>query len=155
MVQKNNWEKNSPEFNLLNYPLAYWMNRTSSVVVNEYCDVGPIEFALPNSKTGFFDEGVVQKLFGKNPDGGSDRFVSNDDLDEPYGNIHSYVGHMMKSSGELMTFSVGGPRFFENNTIMECFNEWALGTVRDEYEIEIYRDCEKVYGSPLFRSQYE
>ena len=50
---------------------------------------------------------------------------------------------------------VGGPRFFENNTIVECFNEWALGTARDEYEVEIYRDCEKVHGPPLFRSQYE
>ena len=88
------------------------MNRTSNVVVNEYCDVDRIEFALLNSKTGCFDECVVQKLFGKNPDGGSDRFVSNDDLNEPYGNIHSYVGRMMISSGELMTFSVGGPRFF-------------------------------------------
>ena len=61
------------------------MNRTSYLVVNEYCDIGPIEFALPNSKRGFLDECVVQKLFDKNPDGGSDRFVSNDDLDEPYG----------------------------------------------------------------------
>ena len=61
----------------------------------------------------------------------------------------------MQSSGELMTFSVGCPRFFENNTIVECFNEWALGTARDEYEVDIYRDCERVYGSPLFRSHYE
>ena len=65
VVQINNWEKNSPGFNLLNYPSAYWMNRTTNVVVNEYCDVGPIEFALPNSKTGFFYECVLQKLFGK------------------------------------------------------------------------------------------
>ena len=131
------------------------MNRTSNVVVNEYCDIGPIEFALPNSKTGFFDECVVQKIYGENSDGGSDRFVSNVDLDEAYGNIHSYVGCMMQSSGELMTFSVGGPRFLENITTVECFNEWALSTARDEYEVEIYRDCERVYGSPLFRSHYE
>ena len=30
----------------------------------------------------------------------------------------------MKVSGELKTFSVGGPRFFENNTIIECFDDW-------------------------------
>ena len=151
-VQKNGWGKNSP--GLLNNCSYYWMNKTSGVVVNEYCDIGPIEFALPNSKTGFFDEFVIQKIYGKNPDDGSDRFVLND-LDEPYGNIHSYVGCMMQSSGELVTFSVGGPRFFDNNTIVKCFNEWALGTARDEYEVDIYRDCERVYGSPLFRSHYE
>ena len=43
----------------------------------------------------------------------SDRFVLNVDLDEPFGNIHSYVGCMVQSSGELMTFSVGGPRFLK------------------------------------------
>ena len=66
-VQKNGWGKNSPESLSCS---CYWMNKTSNVVVNEYCDVGPIEFALPNSKTGFFDEFVIQKVYGKNPDGG-------------------------------------------------------------------------------------
>ena len=102
--------------------MGYWSNNPNAV--NEYCsNAGPVEFALPNSKIGFFDECAVQSLHDENPD--SERFVLDEDLNEPYNDIASYIGHMMRSSGELMTFSVGGPRFFENNAIIECFNEWT------------------------------
>ena len=65
---------------------------------------------------------------------------------------------MMSASGKLMTFLVGGPRCFENNTVMEIFNKWNsvnLSNVHHEHLIEVYRDCPRVYGSPLFRMHYE
>ena len=71
----------------------------------------------------FFDECAVQRVHDENPD--SERFVLNEALNEPYNDIASYVGRMMRSSGELMTFLVGGSRFFKNNAIIECSNEWT------------------------------
>ena len=65
-----------------------------------------------------------------------------------YDDEDSYVGRMMMElSGELMTFSVGGPRFFENNSLVECFEQWSGHNLANtEYLVEIYRDCPKVYG---------
>ena len=72
--------------------LGYWSNKHNAV--NQYhSNVGPVEFALPNSKIGFFDECAVQRLHDENPD--SERFVLDKDLNEPYNDIASYVGCMM------------------------------------------------------------
>ena len=55
-----------------------------------------------------------------------------------------------------MTFSVGGPRFFENNTVMEIFDELdGVNLANDEHLIEVYRNCPRVHGSPLFLMHYE
>ena len=55
----------------------------------------------------------------------------------------------MALSEELVTFSVGGPRFFENYTVVESFDEWGQENLANsEHLIEIY--C-----SPLFRTHYD
>ena len=57
---------------------------------------------------------------------------------------------MMHLSGELMIFSVGGPRYFENNTIVECFDHWCGENAANSLHfIEVYQDCAKLYGSPF------
>ena len=57
----------------------------------------------------------MQYIYLRNPNANPNRFVRLPHLDDPYDDEDSYVGRMMiELSGELMTFSVGGPRFFEN-----------------------------------------
>ena len=108
--------------------------------------------SLPNSRIGFFDECVTQKVYSKNPDPDTNRYH---DLSivEPYDEENSYIGHMIALSKELVTFSIGGPRFFENDTVVESFDEWGQENLANsEHFIEIYHDCSRVYGSPLFRT---
>ena len=39
---------------------------------------------------------------------------------------------------------------------MECFEQWSgHNLANNDYLVEIYRDCPKVYGSPVFRRHYE
>ena len=96
-----------------------WSNEHVDIV-HEYKDIGCIELALPNSKIGFFYECVTQKFHEGNPDSG---LFFDLELQDIYDEPNSYENSMMSASGELMTFSVGGPRFFENNTVMEIFNK--------------------------------
>ena len=47
-------------------------------------------------------------------------------------------------------------RFFENSTVVESFDEWGQENLANsEHLIEIYHDCSRVYGSPLFRTHYD
>ena len=55
-----------------------------------------------------------------------------------------------------MTFAVGGPRFFENNTSLENSSLWIRRNLaKNIHHMYIFRDCKYVYGSPLFRYSYE
>ena len=42
-----------------------------------------------------------------------------------YENPNGYQTHCMDISGELMTFCVGGPRYFENNLPLENSPLWV------------------------------
>ena len=89
---------------------------------------GPSEYSLPNSQWGFFDECVTQKFFHRNPDNGmliTYRNENNQLVEDIYSNVNSYQCHCMDISGELMTFSVGGPRHFENNLPLENSPLWT------------------------------
>ena len=101
----------------------------------------------------FFYECVTQKFHEGNPDSG---LFFDLELQDIYDEPSSYENSIMSASGELMTFSVGGPRFFENNTVMEIFSEWnGVNLANEEHLIEVYHDCPRVYGSPLFCMHYE
>ena len=62
----------------------------------------------------------------------------------------------MDISGELMTFCVGRPRYFENNLLLENSPLWTgRNLAHDIYHLDIFRDCKYMYRSPLFRVHYE
>ena len=92
-------------------------------ILKEYRDPGPTELSLPNSRIGFFNECVIQRFHNENPDTTKARFRE-PSLDDVYDFENSYANRQMELSKELITFSVGGPRFFENNAIVESFDEW-------------------------------
>ena len=82
----------------------------------------------------------------------------NDDqvTDDIYGNANRYQCHCMDVSGELMTFCVGGPRYFKNNLPLENSPLWkGRNLATSTYHRDVFRDCKYVYGSPLFRWYYE
>ena len=129
-----------------------WSNEHVDIV-HEYKDIGCIDLALPNSKIGFFDECITQTFHEGNPDSG---LFFDLELQDIYDEPNSYENSMMSASGELMTISVGGPRFFESNTVMGIFDEWnGVDLANYEHLIEVYRNCPRVYGSPLFHMHYE
>ena len=77
-------------------------------------------------------------------------------IDDVYGDPNSYQANCMDISGELMTFCVGGPRYFENNVCLEhSFHHPDRNQARDIHHQCVFRDCKFVYGSPLFRQHYE
>ena len=83
----------------------------------------PLEYSLPNSKCGFFNECVTQRFFDRDPDAGK-LIQCHDENNQVlevdiYTHENSYQCHCIDISGELMTFSVGGPRHFENNLPLE------------------------------------
>ena len=101
---------------------AYWSVNKHKTTNREFQCSGPMECALPNSKTGFFYECVTQKFYECNPD--KNLFVEDDNVEEdetlePFDVSGSCMGRMMELSSELMSFSIGGPRLFINNAIVE------------------------------------
>ena len=89
---------------------------------------GPLEYSQSNSKWGFFDKCVTQKFFDEDPGKGSltlYRDKNNHVIEDIYGNSNSYQCHCMDITGELMTFCVGGPRYFENNLPLENSPLWT------------------------------
>ena len=83
------------------------------------------------------------------------RNEQNQVIDDVYGDPNSYQANCMDISGELMTFCVGGPRYFENNVCLEnSFHHTDRNQARDIHQC-VFRDCKFVYGSPLFRQHYE
>ena len=132
--------------------LPNWSNEHIDIVC-EYKDIDCIELALPNSKIGFFDECVTQKFYEDNPDS---HLFFDLELQDVYDEPNSYESSMMSASGELMTFSVGGPRSFKNNVMVESFYEWnGENLANNQHLIEVYHNSLRVYGSPLFRMHYE
>ena len=103
---------------------GYWSVNKHKTTNREFQCSGPKEYALPNSKTGFFYECVTQKFYECNLD--KNLFVEDDDVEEdemlePFDVSGSYMGRMMELSSELTSFLIGGPRLFENNAIVETF----------------------------------
>ena len=80
------------------------------------------DFSIPNCQNGFFDACVTLKFYSVDP---SHRYLihhwnaQNQVIDDVYGDLSSYQANCMHISGELMTFCVGGPRYFENNVCLE------------------------------------
>ena len=149
---------NSPVLRSNSFDHCYWYDqRVRKVSSLNAC--GPIEYSLPNSRWGFFDECVTQKF--SDTDLGQASLISyrdenNNIMGDIYSNASSYQCHCMDISGELMTFCVGGPRYFENNLPLENSPLWTEKNLAyDTHMKDVFRDCKYVYGSPLFRIHYE
>ena len=134
-----------------------WFNKHVNVV-EEYKHWGPLECSLPNSRIGFFYSCVTEKLHVNDPCPSSTRtyFDGHDEIGDVYSNANSYQSHMMDISKELMTFSIGGPRFFENNTLLENSLDCAEANLANcTQHADTFRDCKYVLGSPMVRMHYE
>ena len=121
---------------------------------------GPLEYSLPNSKWGFFDECVTQRFFDRDlPSGTLIQYCdeNNQVLEvDIYAHENSYQCHCIDISGELMTFSIGGPRHFDNNLPLENSPLWeGKNLAHYIHHHDMFRDCKYVYGSPLFRYHCE
>ena len=115
-----------------------------------------IEYALPNSRLGFFDECVNQKFYMRDPCDNTlikYRDENNVILEDVYGNTNGHQSHVMDISGELTMFCMGGPRSFENNVTLENSPLWSERNLA--FDVDVFRDCKYVYGLPLFRFHYE
>ena len=64
-----------------------------------------------------------QRFHDENPDTTEARFHE-PSLDDVCDFENTYGSQQMELSKELITFSVGGPTVFENNAIVESFDEW-------------------------------
>ena len=122
----------------------YWQGRS---IMPHHCDES-IEYALPNSRSSFFDNCVVQK------------FEAVSEIHSHYHTtdyIHdTYEYKMMQHSCECMSFCVGGPRYFEAPTIVETVDQWSSWNRSKDFlpTNNSYRDCGYVAKSPLYRNQY-
>ena len=77
-------------------------------------------------------------------------------IEDVYSNANSFESQCASISGELHTFCIGGPWYFQNNTLLENSPSWGLiNPAKDIHNICIFRDTKHVYGSPLFRHHYE
>ena len=77
-------------------------------------------------------------------------------VEDVYGDLNGYQTQCASISGELMTFCVGGPRYFQNNGLLENSPLWTvLNPANDIHNTDIFRDTKYTYGSPLFRQHYE
>ena len=77
-------------------------------------------------------------------------------IEDAYGNLNGYQSQCTSISGELMTFCIGGLRYFQNNTLLENSPLWTcLNPANDIHDTDIFRDTKYTYGSPLFRQHYK
>ena len=77
-------------------------------------------------------------------------------IGDVYSNANSFESQCASISGELHTFCIGGPRYFQNNTLLENSPSWGLtNPAKDIHNVCIFRDTKHRYGSPLFRHHYE
>ena len=103
-----------------------------------------IEYALPNSRVGFFNECLIQKF----EDTDHINYETSDYLRD------TYDIKLMRMSGECVSFCVGGPRFFGNATIVETFEHWSgWNRSTKPKDDAIYKDCKYVGGSSSYRAQ--
>ena len=117
------------------------------------------DYIEPNTRNGFFDSCVVQKFYTRDLCPSMLTLYRNDDntiMEDVYGNLNGYESQCASVSGELMTFCIGGPRYFQNNTLLENSPLWTcLNPANDIHDTDIFRDTKYTYGSPLFRQHYE
>ena len=107
------------------------MNRDVDKFVNktfgEECSIGfsrrgcwkweHFDYVEPNTRNGFFDSCVVQKFYTRDPCPSTLTLYRNADdmiIEDVYVNLNGYQSQCASISGELMTFCVGGPRYFQN-----------------------------------------
>ena len=77
-------------------------------------------------------------------------------IEDVYSNANSFESQCASISGELHTFCIGGPQYFQNNTLLENSPSWGLiNPAKDIHNTCIFRDTKHIYGSPLFRHHYE
>ena len=73
-----------------------------------------------------------------------------------YSNTNSFESQCASISGELHTFCIGGPWYFQNNTLLENSpSRGLINPAKDIHNICVFRDTKHVCGSPLFRHHYE
>ena len=118
-----------------------------------------VDYSVPNTRNGFFDACVTQKFYDINLSEGI--FIAHQNgedqiIEDVYGNPNGYQTHCMDISGELMTFCVGGPRYFENNLPLANSPLWVGPNLASYiHHQDVFQDCKFVYGSPLFRQHYK
>ena len=77
-------------------------------------------------------------------------------IGDVYSNANSFESQCASISGELHTFCIGGPQYFQNNTLLENSPSWGLiNPAKDIHNVCIFRDTKHIYGFPLFRHHYE
>ena len=117
------------------------------------------DYIEPNTHNGFFDSCVIQQFFPVDPSPQSSTVYADNQgmaIGDVYSNANSFESQCASISGELHTFCIGGPWYFQNNTLLE--NSSSLGLInpaKDIHNVCIFRDTKHVYGSPLFRHHYE
>ena len=127
---------------LTSHGSKYWQGRS---IMPHHRDES-IEYALPNSRSSFFDNSVVQKF---------------EAVSELHSHYHTtdyirdtYEYEMMQFSGECMSFCVGGPRYIEAPTIVETFDQSSSWNRSKDFlpMNNSYKDCGYVAKSPLYRN---
>ena len=117
------------------------------------------DYVEPNTRNGFFDSCVIQRFFPVDPSPQSLTVYADNQgvaIGDVYSNANSFESQCESISGELHTFCIGGPRYFQNNTLLENSPSWGLiNPAKDIHNVCIFRDTKHVYGSPLFRHHYE
>ena len=126
---------------------------------HRFWKVNGFDYVEPNTRNGFFDPCVIQRFFPVDPSP-QPLMVYTDNqgvaIEDVYSNANSFESQYASISGELHTFCVGGPRYFQNNTLLENSPSWGLiNPAKDIHNICIFRDTKHVYGSLLFRHNYE
>ena len=81
-----------------------------------------IDYVEPNMCNGFFDLCVIQRFFPVDPSPQSLTVYTDNQgvaIEDVYSNANSFESQCASISGELHTFCIGGPRYFQNNTLLE------------------------------------
>ena len=127
--------------------------------MNRFWKANGFDCVEPNTRNGFFDSCVIQRFFPADPSPQSLTVYADNQgvaIGDVYSNANSFESQCASISGELHTFCIGGPRYFQNNTLLESSPSWGLiNPAKDIHNVCIFRDTRHVYGSPLFRHHYE
>ena len=112
-----------------------------------------------NTHNGFFDSCIIQQFFPLDPSPQSLMVYADNQgvaIEDVYSNANSFESQCASISGELHTLCIGGPRYFQNNTLLENSPSWGLiNPAKDIHNVCIFRDTKHVYSSLLFRHHYE
>ena len=80
------------------------------------------DYIKPNTGNGVFDSCVIQQFFPVDPSPQSLTVYANNQgvaIGDVYSNANSFESRCASISGELHTFCIGGPWYFQNNTLLE------------------------------------